>query len=179
MGKLVPERGGAPHSVDSIWVQVASRPLGMPRWHGVWLSPYKTHHMSSTYSPAAKHLGYSASDLAEFKALIQLKLANAEVLLQSAKDSVLRSSSSSTDDTYTGISNLEDVQASIEREDMMRVVERQGKFIQQLKGALDRIRTGQYGICKVTGELIPKERLRLVPHATMSIAAKEAQVTRP
>ena len=61
----------------------------------------------------------------------------------------------------------------------MRVVERQGKFIQQLKGALDRIRTGQYGICKVTGELIPKERLRLVPHATMSIAAKEAQVTRP
>lgn len=115
---------------------------------------------------------YSAEDLKEFEQLIHAKLAKAEETLQLDKDSLLRLSANSTDDTYLGQSSLEDGTAMMEREDLTRSVMRQEKFISQLKAALGRIRTGEYGICRATGKLIPKERLRLVPHATLTVEAK-------
>ncbi len=115
---------------------------------------------------------YSAEDLKEFEALIHAKLAKAEETLQLDKDSLLRLSANSTDDTYLGQSGLEDGTAMMEREDLTRSVMRQEKFISQLKAALGRIRTGEYGICRISGKLIPKERLRLVPHATLTVEAK-------
>ncbi|MCC6841305.1 MAG: TraR/DksA C4-type zinc finger protein [Flavobacteriales bacterium] len=115
---------------------------------------------------------YSAEELQEFEALIHAKLAKAEETLQLDKDSLLRLSGNDTDDTYMGQSGLEDGSVAMEREDLSRSVERQQKFIGQLQAALGRIRTGEYGICRSTGKLIPKERLRLVPHATLTVEAK-------
>ncbi|MBX2982930.1 MAG: TraR/DksA C4-type zinc finger protein [Flavobacteriales bacterium] len=119
---------------------------------------------------------YSAAELQEFETLIHAKLAQAEETLRLDKDSLMRLSANSTDDTYLGQSELEDGTAMMEREDLTRSVVRQEKFIGQLKGALGRIRTGDYGVCRATGQLIPKERLRLVPHATLTVEAKN---TRP
>ncbi|MBP8823683.1 MAG: TraR/DksA C4-type zinc finger protein [Flavobacteriales bacterium] len=115
---------------------------------------------------------YSAEELQEFEALIHAKLAKAEETLQLDKESLLRLAGNTTDDTYLGQSGLEDGSVMMEREDLSRSVERQQKFIGQLKAALGRIRTGEYGICRTTGKLIPKERLRLVPHATLTVEAK-------
>ncbi len=115
---------------------------------------------------------YSAEELKEFEGLIHGKLAQAEETLQLNRDSLLRLSGGSTDDTYAVSEGLEDAIAMMEREDLARSVARQEKFIAQLKAALGRIRTGEYGICRATGELIPKERLRVVPHATMTVEAK-------
>lgn len=115
---------------------------------------------------------YSAEELQEFETLIHAKLAKAEETLQLDKDSLMRLSANTTDDTYLGQSSLEDGTAMMEREDLTRSVVRQEKFIGQLKGALGRIRIGDYGVCRATGELIPKERLRLVPHATLTVEAK-------
>lgn len=115
---------------------------------------------------------YSAEELQEFETLIHAKLGQAEETLQLDKDSLMRLSANSTDDTYLGHAGLEDGTALMEREDLTRSVVRQEKFIAQLKGALSRIRTGDYGVCRATGQLIPKERLRLVPHATLTVEAK-------
>lgn len=115
---------------------------------------------------------YSAEELHEFETLIHAKLAQAEETLHLDKDSLMRLSANSTDDTYLGQSSLEDGTAMMEREDLTRSVVRQEKFISQLKGALGRIRIGDYGVCRATGQLIPKERLRLVPHATLTVEAK-------
>lgn len=115
---------------------------------------------------------YSAEELQEFEALIHAKMAQAEETLQLAKESLLRLAGNSTDDTYLGQGDLEDASAIMEREDLTRSITRQEKFISQLKAALGRIRTGEYGICRATGKLIPKERLRLVPHATLTVEAK-------
>ncbi|HMN06089.1 MAG TPA: TraR/DksA C4-type zinc finger protein [Flavobacteriales bacterium] len=115
---------------------------------------------------------YSPEELKEFEELIHAKLAQAEETLQLNRDSLLRLSANTTDDTYSSHEGLEDASALMEREDLTRSVVRQEKFISQLKAALGRIRTGEYGICRATGKLIPKERLRLVPHATLTVEAK-------
>lgn len=122
---------------------------------------------------------YSAEELQEFSALIHAKLAQAEETLQQGKDSLMRLSANSTDDTYLGHAGLEEGTALMEREDLARSVVRQEKFIAQLKGALSRIRTGEYGVCRATGQLIPKERLRLVPHATLTVEAKNQRPEEP
>lgn len=117
-------------------------------------------------------LRYSPEELQEFETLIRQKLAQAEETLLQAKDSLMRLSGNTTDDTYQGLSSLDDGTAIMEREDLTRSVVRQEKFITQLTAALGRIRTGEYGVCRATGQLIPKERLRLVPHATLTVEAK-------
>ena len=118
---------------------------------------------------------YSSDELAEFESLIHKKLEQADATFRGAVDSLLHLSSNSTDDTYAGNPNLEDCGSLLERQELTAVAQRQEKFIGQLKEALARIKRGDYGICRVTGELIPKERLRLVPHATMSVAAKNVR----
>ena len=115
---------------------------------------------------------YSPEELSEFESLIHQKLEQAEALFRSAVSSLSRLGSNSTDDTYAGGSSLDECGDLLEREEMTEIAQRQEKFIEQLKQALARIKHGDYGICRVTGQLIPKERLRLVPHATMSVQAK-------
>lgn len=123
-------------------------------------------------TPNPEPLRYSAEELQEFETLIRTKLARSEETLNEEKDSLMRLSTHSTDDTYMGQSNLEDGNAVLEREDLARSVVRLEKYIVDLKLALGRIRTGEYGVCRATGKLIPKERLRVVPHATLTVEAK-------
>jgi RNA polymerase-binding transcription factor DksA len=113
---------------------------------------------------------YSDADLAEFKTLIQNKLKEAHVDFD-----LLKGSLSGTDDTGRTFNMMEDGSETLSREEVAQLAARQEKFIQSLNAALMRIENKTYGVCRVTGLLIPKERLRLVPHATMSIDAKNAQ----
>ncbi|MBK9421230.1 MAG: TraR/DksA family transcriptional regulator [Flavobacteriales bacterium] len=117
-------------------------------------------------------LRYSPEELQEFQTLINAKLAKTEETLNAERGSLMRLSSSSTDDTYLGHVSLEEGNMVMEREDLARSVVRLEKHIQDLKLALGRIRTGEYGICRSTGQMIPKERLRVVPHATLTVEAK-------
>ena len=123
-------------------------------------------------SSASKPLRYSQDELQEFEILIRAKLAQSEETLNAEKDSLMRLSSHSTDDTYMGRSSLEDGTSVLEREDLARSVVRLEKYMIDLRAALGRIRTGDYGVCRTTGKLIPKERLRVVPHATLTVEAK-------
>lgn len=118
---------------------------------------------------------YSTDELSEFEILIRQKLDQAEELFRSAVGSLSHLTSNTTDDTYSGCSTLDDCSIVLEREELTAIAQRQEKFIGQLKEALGRIKRGDYGICRSTGELIPKERLRLVPHATLSVAAKNVR----
>jgi RNA polymerase-binding protein DksA len=118
---------------------------------------------------------YSDEELAEFKALIEQKIEEAEKGLQEMRDSLSHKSDNSADDTAPTFKMMEDGSDTLSREEVAQLAVRQEKFLQHLKNALVRIENKTYGICKVTGKLIPKERLRAVPHATMTIEAKEAQ----
>ncbi|MEO5584892.1 MAG: TraR/DksA C4-type zinc finger protein [Flavobacteriales bacterium] len=126
----------------------------------------------TTSSGTPHQLRYSQEELQEFSTLIHAKLAQTEETLKVEKDSLMRLSSHSTDDTYMGHSSLEDGTSVLEREDLARSVVRLEKYIIDLKLALGRIRTGEYGVCRTTGQLISKERLRVVPHATLTVEAK-------
>ncbi|MBK6540098.1 MAG: TraR/DksA C4-type zinc finger protein [Flavobacteriales bacterium] len=115
---------------------------------------------------------YTAEELAEFGTIIRAKLSVAEEGLRMASESLSHHASNGTEDTYAGHKGLEEGNSSLEREELMLVVTRQQKFIKQLNLALERIRLGNYGICRVSGARIPKERLLLVPHTTTCIAVK-------
>ena len=117
-------------------------------------------------------LRYSQEELQEFQTLINAKLARAEETLNIERDSLMRISSHTTDDTYLGHSSLEEGNMVMEREDLARSIVRLEKHILDLKLASGRIRTGEYGVCRSTGKLIAKERLRVVPHATLTVEAK-------
>jgi RNA polymerase-binding transcription factor DksA len=118
---------------------------------------------------------YSDDELAEFKALINKKLEEAQVDYDLLRDSLSNSDNHGTDDTGRTFNMMEDGSETLSREEVAQLAVRQEKFIQSLQSALVRIENKTYGICRVTGKLIQKERLRLVPHATLSIAAKNAQ----
>jgi RNA polymerase-binding transcription factor DksA len=118
---------------------------------------------------------YQADELTEFDALIRQKLDQAQATFRAAVGSLAHLASNTTDDTYAGSSNLDDCSTILEREELTIIAQRQEKFIGQLKEALDRIKRGDYGVCRATGQLIPKERLRLVPHATLCVAAKNVR----
>ena len=118
---------------------------------------------------------YSDADLAEFKALIMDKLKEAHEDFDLLKGSLSHADDHGTDDTGRTFNMMEDGSETLSREEVAQLAARQEKFIQSLNNALMRIENKTYGICRVTGQLIPKERLRLVPHATMSIDAKNAQ----
>jgi RNA polymerase-binding transcription factor DksA len=118
---------------------------------------------------------YSEADLEEFKILIQNKLKEAYVDFDLLKGSLSHTDDHGTDDTGRTFNMMEDGSETLSREEVAQLAARQEKFIQSLNAALMRIENKTYGVCRVTGLLIPKERLRLVPHATMSIDAKNAQ----
>ena len=118
---------------------------------------------------------YSASDLDEFKELIEQKLELAREDLKQLRSSMSHKDDNSTEDTAPTFKMMEDGSETMSREETAALAARQEKFIVNLENALQRIKNKTYGICRVTGKLIPKERLRLVPHATLSIEAKQKQ----
>lgn len=118
---------------------------------------------------------YSDEELDEFKDLIQKKLKEAQEDYDLLKGSLSHNDDHGTDDTGRTFNMMEDGSETLSREEVAQLAARQEKFIQNLQAALVRIENKTYGICRVTGKLIQKERLMLVPHATMSIEAKNAQ----
>jgi RNA polymerase-binding transcription factor DksA len=121
---------------------------------------------------------YSDGDLDEFKALILEKIQSAERDLKRLRDSITQGAGNGTNDTYSAFKAFEEGSETLSKESNSLLAQRQEKFIRDLKNALIRIENKTYGICRVTGKLIKKERLMLVPHATLSIEAKEMQNNR-
>lgn len=117
---------------------------------------------------------YSDADLAEFKAIILAKLASARDDYELLRATITHTDSNGTDDTSPTFKILEEGASTLSKEECGRLAQRQLKFIQHLEAALVRIENKTYGICRETGKLIPKQRLKIVPHATLSIEAKEA-----
>jgi DnaK suppressor protein len=114
---------------------------------------------------------YNRAELEEFKEIINRKLADAQSEYRRLSDSMKEFSGNSADSiNFTEFGN-----ESREKEQVEMLMSRQAKFIDKLKAALIRIENGSYGICRLTGERIPKERLRVVPHATTTVAAKMKQ----
>lgn len=118
---------------------------------------------------------YSDEELAEFKQIILDKLELARRDYDLLKSSINNSDGNSTDDTSPTYKTLEEGANTLSKEESARLAQRQLKFIQGLQAALIRIENKTYGICRVTGKLIPPARLRAVPHATLSIEAKEGK----
>jgi DnaK suppressor protein len=118
---------------------------------------------------------YSESDLLEFKGILLDKLRSAKEELNSLATSLSSPNANGTDDTAGTYKTLEDGSATLEKEQINQLAARQKKFIEQLEAALVRIENKTYGICRETGKLIPKERLRAVPHTTLSMEAKLRQ----
>jgi len=117
---------------------------------------------------------FSDEELAEFKGIIEKKLDEAEKDLALLKES-MSNTNNGTDDTSPTFKMVEDGSDTLSREEVSQLASRQEKFIGHLRAALRRIENKNYGICRVTGKLISKERLRVVPHATLSIEAKRMQ----
>lgn len=115
---------------------------------------------------------YSDEELQMFKELILQKLGVAREDYEQLKAAVTHSSSNDTEDTSPTFKVLEEGASALSKEEAGQLAQRQYKFIQNLEGALIRIENKSYGICRDTGKLIPKERLLLVPHATLSVEAK-------
>ena len=122
-----------------------------------------------------EQIRYSDADLAEFKALIQAKLEKAKGDLELIKSAYMNDLNNGTDDTSPTFKAFEEGSETMSKEANSQLAIRQEKFIRDLKNALIRIENKTYGICRVTGKLIAKERLKLVPHATLSIEAKNMQ----
>ena len=115
---------------------------------------------------------YSQNELIKFEKLIHKKIDIAQNELDFIKESLLRKHISGTDTTQGALKTLEDGADTMEKESLSQLAGRQQKFILNLKKALIRIKNGTYGICKDTGKLIDKNRLKAVPHATQTIEAK-------
>lgn len=122
----------------------------------------------------AEKTRYSDAELAEFKAIILEKLAVAQRNYDQLRATLDGSDSNDVDDTSPTYKVLEEGAATLSKEENTRLAQRQLKFINGLHAALVRIENKTYGICRETGKLIPAERLRAVPHATLSIEAKNS-----
>ena len=118
---------------------------------------------------------YSDSDLKEFEELIHSKLEQARSDFDQLQRSLSYEDDNRNEDTAPTFKMMEDGSDTMSREETAQLAARQKKFIMNLENALLRIKNKTYGVCRVTGKLIAKERLRLVPHATMSIEAKNQQ----
>ncbi len=124
---------------------------------------------------ATEKTRYSDKELVEFKELIIKKLEDARKELANLQAALNSSNEHGTDDTASTFKILEDGSDTLAKEEAGQLAARQRKFIEQLENALIRIENKTYGVCRVTGKLIPKERLRAVPHTTQSIEAKLQQ----
>lgn len=118
---------------------------------------------------------YSDQELEEFRGIINEKLDVARKSYSDMMRQLMNADSNSDNDTAPTYKILEEGTDAMQREQLIQMAQRQQKFIQALEGALVRIEKKTYGIDRITGELIPKERLRLVPHATLSVASKNSR----
>jgi RNA polymerase-binding transcription factor DksA len=118
---------------------------------------------------------YSDAELEEFRAIILEKLEKAKQDYELLKSAITHSESNDTEDTSPTFKVLEEGAATLSKEEAGKLAQRQLKFIQHLQAAMIRIENKTYGICRESGKLIPKERLRAVPHATLSIDVKQNQ----
>ena len=123
----------------------------------------------------AKKTTYTKNELAEFRQLILDKIKSAQDDLDVLRAATANDSDNGTEDTSPTFKQFEEGSSTLSKEENIKLAERQAKFIRSLNNALIRIENKTYGICRVTGKLISKERLKLVPHATLSIEAKKAQ----
>lgn len=120
----------------------------------------------------SKKTRYSAEELEAFRSIINEKLDIARQEYENYRAAVTNADGNDTIDTSPTYKVLEEGASTLSKEEAGRLAQRQMKFIQNLQAALIRIENGTYGVCRETGKLIPKERLRAVPHATLSIEAK-------
>ena len=126
--------------------------------------------MSSTIK-----IRFSDRELQEFKALIEEKIQKAKVDLELLRSSYMNDGNNGTEDTAPTFKAFEEGSETMSKEANTQLAIRQEKFIRDLNNALIRIKNKTYGVCRVTGKLINKKRLFLVPHATLSIEAKNMQ----
>jgi len=124
---------------------------------------------------ADERMRFSDDELQEFKELILKKVEDAKKDLELLRDTLSYNDDHGTNDTSPSFKMMEDGSETLSREETAQLALRQEKFISSLESALIRIENKTYGMCRVTGKLIPKARLRLVPHATLSIEAKERE----
>ena len=134
---------------------------------------YSVAHLNSMIM--SKKTRYSDEELQEFKALILEKIEKAQSEYENLRATVTNANDNDTEDTSPTFKNMEEGASTLSKETAGRMAQRQMKFIQNLQAALVRIENKTYGVCRETGKLIPKERLRAVPHATLSIEAKESR----
>ena len=118
---------------------------------------------------------YTKDELEEFRKIILAKIASAQDDLSVLRSATANDSDNGTEDTSPTFKQFEEGSSTLSKEENIKLAERQAKFIRNLSGALIRIENKTYGICRVTGKLIAKERLKLVPHATLSMEAKNIQ----
>ncbi len=156
-------------------IKTASPKPGTPK------AEVKKHATNPVAQPRVNHKSadnrtrYSDRELLEFKNLIDEKMEAARQELKYLQDQINRKDDNGTDDTENKFGSIEDGSVAMEREYMSQMATRQSSYIDHLEKALMRIESKTYGICRVTGKLIDKERLRAVPHATLSIEAKMMQ----
>jgi RNA polymerase-binding transcription factor DksA len=123
----------------------------------------------------AEKTTYTKDELQEFKQIILDKIESAQDDLAILRAATANDSDNGTEDTSPTFKQFEEGSSTLSKEENIKLAERQAKFIRSLNNALIRIENKTYGICRSTGKLIAKERLKLVPHATLSIEAKNAQ----
>ena len=123
----------------------------------------------------AEKTTYTKDELADFRELILTKIESAQDDLDVLRAATANDSDNGTEDTSPTFKQFEEGSSTLSKEENIKLAERQAKFIRSLNNALIRIENKTYGICRITGKLIAKERLKLVPHATLSIEAKKAQ----
>ena len=121
------------------------------------------------------HVRYSDEELQEFKELIEDKIEKAQKQLELYENAYKNGSANDTEDTAPTFKSFDEGSDTLSKEANSQLAIRQEKFIRDLKNALYRIENKTYGVCRVTGKLINKDRLKLVPHATLSIEAKNSQ----
>jgi RNA polymerase-binding transcription factor DksA len=122
-----------------------------------------------------ENIRFSDADLLDFKKIILGKIEKAKIDLDLIKSAYMNDLNNGTDDTSPTFKAFEEGSETMSKEANSQLAIRQEKFIRDLKNALVRVENKTYGVCKVTGKLIDKERLKIVPHATMSIEAKNLQ----
>ena len=123
----------------------------------------------------AEKTTYTKNELEEFRKIILAKIESAQDDLTVLRSATANDSDNGTEDTSPTFKQFEEGSSTLSKEENIKLAERQAKFIRNLSNALVRIENKTYGICRVTGKLIAKERLKLVPHATLSMEAKNAQ----
>ena len=123
----------------------------------------------------AEKTTYTKDELEEFRKIILAKIESAQDDLNILRSATANDSDNGTEDTSPTFKQFEEGSSTLSKEENIKLAERQAKFIRNLSNALVRIENKTYGICRITGKLIAEERLKLVPHATLSMEAKNAQ----